>query len=792
MAYDVQNGDADFDVSPLQKAFLTLANKVDQCQKENAALRAELTELRVAKRLEALEQGLQELADTSSPAGLFWSQSTNGREEFRAGPRDFATSASGRFAVASMSGARQGGPSVEGGPTSTSGTAAGGAGVPPVGMEASWLVQEVMALRERLGAMERKSEALWHAQEDDEQIRATVERLRQDVVNMQAGVAEAQGAAASANNLAERQAAATTESVVYVKDLQERMHMLEMGSMKAAEERRELASKYESSVGQIWDQLRHVEGSLAQRLTLAETSHVAALQEVDEAKEATNEVLQRVDDVKRHVSALEGKLESFNTQVAAAINPLHNALAAATERLESLATAKQDAATAIKQADVELGVARAIEYTDRRGDNLLKAIAGLEARLEALADSTPNKGEVVLTSDLEALLTEHAHELDLHLEGLKAEMLAGIAAKVDRDELAGIDGRLCGRLEGLEGALLKGLRAISDKVSAALGEKLDLLKFNEFKLQVRAILADVEDRLRDWSPLAFGTKAQLGTDPMTAGAAGAPSCLCCDSRVRSVRDLRAMGFKEDDRVFSPDKLPLTDPLLPSIQGNRAVNLGAHINARLSNRVATADARLRTTNSLMEILPSGPVGGSGGGGGGGSSPGTAPGAGSSAGGLAAAVDAGNFATLPPQQTREDKLASAGAGRVASARGIKVKVETVSGSIMKGQLPLRQGTASGGGGGVMPGSLAVAAGIAPPRAPRTPVAAASTATGLPQHIGVTGSAGAMAAAAAAGAAAVAAAVHGHDLGAFRPMSPWRADMPGADMETGPMVLGGGAGA
>jgi hypothetical protein len=39
------------------------------------------------------------------------------------------------------------------------------------------------------------------------------------------------------------------------------------------------------------------------------------LQEVDEAKEATSEVLQRVDDVKRHTAALEGKLESFNTQV---------------------------------------------------------------------------------------------------------------------------------------------------------------------------------------------------------------------------------------------------------------------------------------------------------------------------------------------------------------------------------------------------------------------------------------------------------------------------------------------
>lgn len=53
-------------------------------------------------------------------------------------------------------------------------------------------------------------------------------------------------------------------------------------------------------------------------------------------------------------------------------------------------------------------------------------------------------------------------------------------------------------------------------------------------LKVRAILADIEDRLRDWSPAARGTKAPLDG----SGATGATSCLCCDQRVRSVRDLQ--------------------------------------------------------------------------------------------------------------------------------------------------------------------------------------------------------------------------------------------------------------
>lgn len=50
--------------------------------------------------------------------------------------------------------------------------------------------------------------------------------------------------------------------------------------------------------------------------------------------------------------------------------------------------------------------------------------------------------------------------------------------------MAALEARQGARLASLEGAILKGLKAISDKVSAALAEKLDVTKFNEFKVQV--------------------------------------------------------------------------------------------------------------------------------------------------------------------------------------------------------------------------------------------------------------------------------------------------------------------
>ncbi len=44
--------------------------------------------------------------------------------------------------------------------------------------------------------------------------------------------------------------------------------------LQAVEDRREAGFKLEAHVNSIWDQIRHVENSLSQRLTLAETSQV--------------------------------------------------------------------------------------------------------------------------------------------------------------------------------------------------------------------------------------------------------------------------------------------------------------------------------------------------------------------------------------------------------------------------------------------------------------------------------------------------------------------------------------
>ena len=89
--------------------------------------------------------------------------------------------------------------------------------------------------------------------------------------------------------------------------------------------------------------------------------------------------------------------------------------------------------------------------------------------MEELNAVKANKSDIVMTTDLEALLTAHASELDRHLEALKEEILHVIGTKADKDEMAALDAKTASRVSALETAILKGLKAISDKVRISGG-----------------------------------------------------------------------------------------------------------------------------------------------------------------------------------------------------------------------------------------------------------------------------------------------------------------------------------
>jgi hypothetical protein len=186
-------------------------------------------------------------------------------------------------------------------------------------------------------------------------------------------------------------------------------------------------------------------------------------------------------------------------------------------------------------------------------DCVPSGLAAMEDRIEQLSYAKANKDDVVMTTDLEALLTAHATELDIHLDTLKDEILNVVSSKVDKEEMRIVETKVASRMASLENAILKGLKTISDKVrqesatrcpnplkhfilqvSSALAEKLDQASFIEFKGQIGVVLADVDGRLKDWNPMARGLKVSRGADHQN----GIATCLCCDNRVHSANEMK--------------------------------------------------------------------------------------------------------------------------------------------------------------------------------------------------------------------------------------------------------------
>eukprot|EP00798_Chlamydomonas_sp_ICE-L_P024539 gene24539-10146_t len=152
--------------------------------------------------------------------------------------------------------------------------------------------------------------------------------------------------------------------------------------------------------------------------------------------------------------------------------------------------------------------------------------------------------------------------MDLHFENLKVDIQEHLQEKADKNDMVNMNAILGARVSTLEAALMKGLRAISERS------------------QVRAVLADVEDRLRDWSPAARGIKS--GT-----GQLGTSTCLSCDGQ--------SMGFPNTSKPFVPERLPTADGALPSIA--RSADVGAFTNARLAHRKREVASHMGSRSSV---------------------------------------------------------------------------------------------------------------------------------------------------------------------------------------------------
>lgn len=88
-------------------------------------------------------------------------------------------------------------------------------------------------------------------------------------------------------------------------------------------EKRELAAKLEVSSQRVWDEMRHLDKQLAQGAERSKGDLADAQARLGGVERRTDELQARGEVMRRHMIALEHKLESFDGQVLARLAPLH-------------------------------------------------------------------------------------------------------------------------------------------------------------------------------------------------------------------------------------------------------------------------------------------------------------------------------------------------------------------------------------------------------------------------------------------------------------------------------------
>lgn len=225
----------------------------------------------------------------------------------------------------------------------------------------------------------------------------------------------------------------------------------------------------------------------------------------------------------------------------------------------------------------------AVEVASRITEDAGQRISTLEERLEALSESKADRATSVGQGDIAQQIHAAIEAADSALEDSHQTLATTMAGKAEEGDLQRLDKRLSGRLYTLEGAILKGLKAISDKVVAALAEKAPNEGYEAFKVHVHAALNDLFKATRQ---KASGARAVLiGSNRNTA-------CLSCESYVSTnPEECRTATCDSNTlRMFTPEALPEIEIFRQTLgQISSADPIGASYNARLMRKKREKDA-----------------------------------------------------------------------------------------------------------------------------------------------------------------------------------------------------------
>lgn len=253
--------------------------------------------------------------------------------------------------------------------------------------------------------------------------------------------------------------------------------------------------------------------------------------------------------------------------------------------LKSIRCIDQDVKDAVTREDVEKLCSNAVEAASRISEDAGQRISTLEEQLEMVSESKADRANSVCQEEVAQQIHAAIEAADSALEDSHRTLATTMAGKAEEGDVQRLEKRLSGRLSTLESAILKGLKAISDKVASALTEKASNEDYGAFKLQVHAALNDL---FKATYQKASGARAVL------FGGKRSSACLSCEAHVSTNPEECRAAIHDSfaNRMFTPEALPEIENFRPTIgQISSSDPTGASFNAGLMRKKREKEALL---------------------------------------------------------------------------------------------------------------------------------------------------------------------------------------------------------
>eukprot|EP00873_Tetraselmis_striata_P011734 jgi/Tetstr1/431998/TSEL_021474.t1 len=459
--------------------------------------------------------------------------------------------------------------------------------------ESTRMTKQMISMLDRMEVMEGRMAAV---KGPDAETQALTARLKRD---MEAVLAKSENIEGANKALQAQLSSATSANEALVREVQElrlRIAATEEGSTATA-------AKLDERLGSLSEAVTTTKTAIEQIGTASQEERGSLKSDIDKVKQELVEVNRQVTVVGPHtMEVLRGELEGMSARldqvqvsVPAAVAPVKDGLSMLQEKLAAVEIKKLDAADAVNEAMLDKSVARAVDSADRKVNLVMSAIASIEERMEMLNNDKADRNQVALQSEMEVMEITLRSAIEHESQKLETRMEESNGEKVSLAMLDASDKKSAQKIGQLEGAILRGLKAISDRVAAALLEKADAMDLNDFRMQMKGILSEIDIRLRELSPSA----RMVASGPNARGT----HCMSCDQQVRSSKDVMTSAayslhgvtgsLPMDEKMF-PAKLPAMKSWHNSYAPVQdAEPRGASYNAKAANQRAQRDNVLRS-------------------------------------------------------------------------------------------------------------------------------------------------------------------------------------------------------